>query len=129
MQEIPENIALSPKQLQAIALLSSGTSVGDTAKELDINPCTLNRWGHQAEFKKHLRQVSAANLRHQLMRFHQVLDVGVTRLLEIIKEPATETKDVIRTVKLALDSTSRFEYLDMHEQLSEIREKLELDQE
>ncbi|WP_319418884.1 hypothetical protein [Pleurocapsa sp. FMAR1] len=125
MHEITENIALSPKQLQAITLLSTGTSVGDTAKELDVNPCTLNRWGHQTEFKKHLRQVSTANLRHQLMRFHEVLDIGVTRLLAIIKEPQTESKDVIRIVKLALDSTGNFEYLDMHEQLAEIRQKLD----
>ncbi len=125
MQRISKNIALTPKQLQAIALLSSGSSLVDTSKELDINPCTLNRWGKQAEFKKQLREVSTANLRHQLMRFQQVLDVGVTRLLDIIKDPATETKDVLRTVKLALDSTSSFEYLDLSEQLSELREKLE----
>ncbi len=123
--DLPEPpINLSPKQLKAIALLSTGTSLGNVAKELEVDPATINRWGHSFVFKTYLRKVSSANLRYQLTRIHAVVELGVGRLLDIMKDPDTTTSEVLKALKLALDSVGKFEDLDNADRLEEIEKIL-----
>lgn len=58
--DAPEHFhGLTAKQVHAVQLLASGTSQRATAEALKVERHTLTRWGHQAEFRALLSQVTA----------------------------------------------------------------------
>lgn len=69
MQQNPKNShALSPIQIQALDLLLQGLTITDTARQLNINRCTIHEWSRTNH--SFIAAFHAARQRHQ----HDVLD-------------------------------------------------------
>lgn len=86
------NKPLKPKQLNAIALLATGTPVYKVAEKLEITTMTLYRWQKQPEFNSKLNFVAHSGLDEIAKKMNATTITAIETLQEVLcdmREPSS----------------------------------------
>ena len=87
---MPQKTArLSPKQNQAIDLLSSGKTIAFVCELLDIDRSTVARWKHSTTFNAALDDRVAMASKQALNELRALKGVAVATLRSLLQDPAT----------------------------------------
>lgn len=80
-------MALDPKQVRAIVLMSSGSTHGETAREVGVDPATLYRWRHNdAEFAAELAKSLDGQIEEARTVMRGAAARAVSRILYLMED-------------------------------------------
>lgn len=115
---------LKPLQQQAIALLAQGYNTTQVAKKLCCHRTTIYEWYKLPEFKEKLKEIVTLEYKQNLTRLQNMLNGGIDRLQQILDDPNTEAKDVIRVVSMMLQAGDRMITVELAEDVAAIKKEL-----
>lgn len=107
---VSQNITYSPIQEKAIALLSSGVSITDTAKECEVSRDTVYQWMKLPGFKDRIWGEQATTVTGIKDRLKGLLGDGVDAIQDIVRDPKhRNNKNLARIVEILFKSTGVLE--------------------
>ncbi len=99
--EPPAPAELKPKQLDAIALLTSGYSAVAVAKQLDIDRTTVERWKREPLFKQELDRLVQDRYDDLRLRRVHLADLAFDAL-ESVMQDTTFQRPCVEAAKVTL---------------------------
>ncbi len=110
------------KQILAVDLLASGTTVSETARKVDVDPRTIYRWYHDPVFMAELEDRRQELLDSMLDQHLLAGRIATTKLLQAMESPnegialraATELNRGSLRAYRAIDERKRIERLEDH---------------
>lgn len=104
-QKMSENVSITPKQEQIIALLLDGLTISEAAAKAKLNERTVYRWQKEAGFQQAFTEARKRLLDHSFTSLQLKFDKAVKTLDRHLDATKTIPRDQIKAAEVIVDKT------------------------